>query len=425
MREVKIAILGLGTVGSGIYRVIEKEKKRIEHKEGISFTVAKVLAKAYSIPIPDEIKAKDIDEIVNDPEIKIVAEVIGGVTPAKDFIIKCLCAGKTVVSANKELIAKHWPELEKAAKAAGSGFYYEASVGGAIPIIKAIWDSLQSNTITGVYGIINGTTNYILSKMADEGRDFADVLKEAQELGYAEANPSADVDGFDSMYKLSILGSLAFHARVPVEYIYREGITNITQEDIKVGRELGYEVKLLAIGKREGNAIEMRVHPTMIPLSHPLASIKGSFNSIYINGSAVGEMMFYGRGAGDLPTANALVSDMIYSLNVSKHKYSTFANEYEMSSEIIIENNWITKYFIRINVADKSGVLAKIATILGENDVSIESVLQRGKGKDCVPLILVTHKAHEAGIRKAIAQIEELEEVHDVASCIRVEEDEE
>jgi homoserine dehydrogenase len=422
MRNVKIAILGMGTVGSGIYRLIQDEKERIKHKEGIELEVKKVLAKAYSIEIPEEQKASDIDEIINDNEIKIVAEVMGGIHPAKEFIVRALKSGKTVISANKELIARHWPELEKAAREAGTGFYYEASVGGGIPIIRAIWDSLQANSIQSVYGIINGTTNYILSKMADEGREFDDVLKEAQDLGYAEANPSSDVDGFDSMYKLSILASLAFHARVPIEYIYREGISKITREDIEVGRELGYEVKLLAIGKRQGNAIQMRVHPTMIPKDHPLASIKGSFNSIFINGSAVGEMMFYGRGAGDLPTASALVSDMIYSLNACQHKYSTFYNEDNLSSEIIIENNWETKAFIRINVHDRPGVLASISTILGNHNVSLESVLQKGKGKNCVPLIMVTHKAHEAAIRQAIGEIEQLQDVVNVASCIRVEE---
>lgn len=422
MRNVKIAILGMGTVGSGIYRLIEKEKKNIEHKEGISLEIAKVLAKAYSIDIPEELKARDIDEIIADKDIRIVAEVMGGIHPAMEFIIKALSAGKTVVSANKELIAQHWPELEKTARAAGAGFYFEASVGGGIPILRAIWDSLQANSIESVYGIINGTTNYILSKMADEGREFGDVLKEAQDLGYAEANPTSDVDGYDSMYKLSILGSMAFHARVPVEYIYREGIAGVTREDIEVGRELGYEVKLLAIGKRQGNAIQMRVHPTMIPKDHPLASIKGSFNSIFIHGSAVGEMMFYGRGAGDMPTASALVSDMIYSLNACQHKYSTFYNEENLSGEIIIENNWETKAFIRINVQDRPGVLASIANVLGKNNVSLESVLQKGKGKDCVPLILVTHKAHEAAIRQAIAEIEKLPDVVNVASCIRVEE---
>lgn len=422
MREVKIAILGMGTVGSGIYRLIQNEKERIKHKEGISLTVKKVLAKAYSIEIPEELKVSSIEDVVNDPEIEIVAEVMGGITPAKEFIIKALSAGKTVVSANKELIARHWPELEKAARETKAGFYYEASVGGGIPIIRALWDSLQANSIDSVYGIINGTTNYILTKMADEGREFEDVLKEAQNLGYAEANPSSDVDGFDSMYKLSILASLAFHARVPVEYIYREGITKITRDDIEVGRELGYEVKLLAIGKREGNAIQMRVHPTMLPKDHPLASIKGSFNSIFINGSAVGQMMFYGRGAGDFPTASALVSDMIYSLKQCEHKYSTFYNESNLSSEIIIENNWETKVFIRMGVLDRPGVLANVASILGKHNVSLESVLQKGKGRDCVPLIVVTHKAHEAAIRQAIAEIEKLPDVVNVSSCIRVEE---
>ena len=423
MKDIKVAILGMGTVGGGIYQLIEKEQKNIEHKENIHLEVKKTLALNYAVDVPDSKKAKDIDEIINDPEITIVAEVMGGLKPSKEFIIKALEAGKTVVSANKDMISQNWPDLEAAAKRGNAGFYFEAAVGGGIPILRALNDSMQANSIDRIYGIVNGTTNYILTKMDDEGRDFDDVLKEAQELGYAEANPTSDVEGYDARYKLSILASMAFHARVPVDKIYCEGITKITKLDIEIGRELGYVVKLLAIGKKDENGeIEVRVHPTMIPKDHALASIKGSFNAIFINGSAVGEMMWYGKGAGDFPTASALVSDMIYSVGAPNPRYVTFEDSYD-ANQVKFNDNWLTEYFVRTNVLDKPGVLAKIAGILGKHDVSIESVIQKGakKGEQSAPLILVTHKAHEKDLQKAIEEIKELDAVVNVPSCIRVE----
>ena len=423
MKDIKVAILGMGTVGGGIYQLIEKEQKNIEHKENIHLEVKKTLALNYAVDVPDSKKAKDIDEIINDPEITIVAEVMGGLKPSKEFIIKALEAGKTVVSANKDMISQNWPDLEAAAKRGNAGFYFEAAVGGGIPILRALNDSMQANSIDRIYGIVNGTTNYILTKMDDEGRDFDDVLKEAQELGYAEANPTSDVEGYDARYKLSILASMAFHARVPVDKIYCEGITKITKLDIEIGRELGYVVKLLAIGKKDENGeIEVRVHPTMIPKDHALASIKGSFNAIFINGSAVGEMMWYGKGAGDFPTASALVSDMIYSVGAPNPRYVTFENSYD-ANQVKFNDNWLTEYFVRTNVLDKPGVLAKIAGILGKHDVSIESVIKKGakKGEQSAPLILVTHKAHEKDLQKAIEEIKELDAVVNVPSCIRVE----
>ena len=421
MKNINIAVMGMGTVGSGVYKVIELEKKNIEHKEGLSLNVKKVLALDYSIPIPEEKKAKDINEIVNDPDISVVVEVMGGIEPARTFILQVLKSGKTVVTANKELIARNWPELEKQAKETGAGLYFEASVGGGIPILRTVYDSLQANSIHSIYAIINGTTNYILTKMSDEGMDFDEVLKEAQELGYAEANPTNDVDGFDAMYKLSILSSLAFHARIPVEFIYREGIRRITKEDIAYGKELGFEIKLLAIGKKGDNKIEVRVHPTMIPKGHPLATVKGSFNAIFLDGSAVGELMLYGKGAGDMPTASAIVSDIIYSCNISKHKYVTFVNENQVSQAITFENNWQTEFFVRINVQDKPGVLAKIAGIFGKYGVSLQSVIQKGAEGGVVPLILVSHKAREISLKQALDEINLLEEVIEIANYVRVE----
>ncbi len=422
MKEINIALIGLGTVGSGVYKTIEMQKSYIEHKEGISLSIRKVLALAYSIDIPEEIKAKDFyKDVIEDKTIDIVIELIGGVNPAKEFVLAALNSGKTVVTANKELLARHWPELNAAAQKSGAGLYFEASVGGGIPILRTIWESLQANELTSVMGIINGTTNYILSKMEQDKASFESVLKEAQALGMAEANPKNDIEGLDAMYKLSILSSMAFHARVPVEYIYCEGITNITQEDIAYGEELGYTVRLLAIGKKRGKTVEARVHPTMIPKTHPLASVRGAFNAIYLHGNIVDDIMLYGRGAGDMPTASAVVSDVIYAACQSQHRYTTFYNDVQVSSELSFENNWECEFFVRITVQDSPGVLAKIASVFGEHNVSIESVMQKGQREESVPLIFVTHKAKEISFKRAIDDIRYIPEVIKIANVIRVE----
>ena len=421
MKNVKIGIMGMGTVGSGVYRVVEQEGNYIAHKEGMRLEVKKVLALQYSIDIPEEKKAASVDELANDPEISIVVEVMGGIEPAKSFITKMLEAGKTVVTANKELIAKHWPELEKVAKEHNVGLYFEASVGGGIPILRAVSDSLQANTITSVLGIINGTTNYILTKMCDEGGDFEEVLREAQRLGYAEANPTNDVDGFDAMYKLSILASMAFHVRLPIDHIYREGIRGISKTDIACAKELGYEVKLLAIAKREGELVQMRVHPTMVKTSHPLANIKDSFNAILLHGSAVDDVMFYGRGAGDFPTASAILSDVICAAKTAEHKYMTFMNdEVRISPTLCFENKWTTSFFIRMNVEDKTGMISNITKVLGDSDVSLHSVMQKGQVGSVATIIFVTHEAKELYVKKALEEIQE-KNLAEVCSLIRVE----
>ncbi len=420
MRTVNIALLGLGTVGAGVYKTILAEKPNIEHKENLSLNIKKVFALKYSVELPKDKIAKEFDEIINDDEIAIVVELMGGLSPAKEFIIKALSAGKTVVTANKELLARHWPELNAAAVKKGSGLYFEASVGGGIPVLRTISDSLQANTIHSVLGIINGTTNYILTKMSEDGGSYEDVLKEAQALGFAEADPKNDVEGFDAAYKLSILASLAFHARVPFDYIHTEGITKITSDDIEFAKELGYVIKLLAIGKKNGRTIEARVHPTMIPQKHPLASVRGSFNAIFISGTPVDDLMLYGRGAGEFPTASAVISDIINACNVISHKYPTFRNEYEVAKELVFENNWKSEYYIRIIAEDKPGVLAKIAGIFAKYNVSIASVIQKGRSGKSVPLIFVTHIANEISIKQAEADINYIPEIISVANIIRV-----
>ena len=315
MKSIGLALLGLGTVGSGVIKVLQENGDMIKDREGINIEVKKILVKDPSkqrkVDVAAELLTDNFEEILNDGSIDVIAEFMGGDAPAFTYLLRALQKGKSVVTANKEVIAKHWDELELAAKTSGAGLYYEACVGGGIPIIQSIIGSLQSNHIKKYMGIINGTTNFILTKMSEEGRNFQDVLSEAQRLGYAEPDPTADIEGFDARYKLSILSTIGFRNRVTIDQIYCQGISQITAEDITYAKELGFAVKLLAIAKKHDGRVEARVHPTFISLSHPLASVRDSFNAVFVEGDMVGELMFYGRGAGDLPTASALVSDII------------------------------------------------------------------------------------------------------------------
>ena len=301
--------------------------------------------------------------------------------------------------------------------------YFEASVGGGIPILRAIDDSLQANDMHSIFAIINGTTNYILTKMTSEGMDYEEVLKEAQALGYAEADPTADVEGFDAMYKLSILASKAFHSRLPIEYIYREGISHITKQDIQYAKDFGYVIKLLAIAKRSGNNVELRVHPTMIPQTHPLANVLDSFNAILMNGSSVGDVMFYGRGAGALPTASAVISDVIYaSHHMQQHKYATFENKKDFISPILhFEENWTCPFYIRLNLLNVPGVLAQVTKRMGDYGISILSVIQKDAKKDEATIVFQTYPAKEKDIQNAIADFKKMDVVKKVGAVIRME----
>ncbi|WHH61212.1 homoserine dehydrogenase [Petroclostridium sp. X23] len=426
MDKIKVGFLGFGNVGTGAYKILQETGNEISHREGFEIEVKKILVrdtnKKRDVQADESLFTDNIQDIINDPEISIVAEFMGGIDPAKQYILSALENKKTVVTANKELMARHWPELEKAAQNNGAGLYYEASVAGGIPVIKVMSESLQANKVYEVMGIINGTTNYILTKMSEEGRDFHDVLAEAQRLGYAEPDPTADIEGFDAMYKLSILSSIAFHAKVPIDNIYREGITKITAEDIAYGKELGYAIRLLAIAKKNGTDIQARVHPTFIPVSHPLAAVRESYNAVFIKGDAVGNLMLYGRGAGDLPTGSAIVSDIITACHQeNNHRYTTFYNENKASWQVRFEDDWETEFFIRLTVKDKPGVLAKIAGILGKHEVSIASVIQKDHNKDVVPLIFVSHHAKEQSIKKALDDIGKDEDVLQIENVIRVE----
>ena len=425
MKEVIIGFLGCGNVGGGVWNLLENFRKEIAHRNnGLSIKVKKVFVcdvnKARSCAVPHELLTTDVEEVVSDPEISIVVEFLGGEQPATEYMLRALRAGKTVVTANKVALALNWHRLQAAAQEKNVGLYYEASVCGAIPIINVLQNSLQANRIGHMMGIINGTTNYILSRMYDNGEDYQAVLGDAQRLGLAEPNPAADVEGLDAAYKLSIMASLAFHGRVPFPKVYAEGITKITAMDISCGKEMGYVLKLLAIAKRDGNTVQVRVHPTFLPKSHPLSSVSGSFNAVYLQGHACQEMMLQGRGAGDMPTASAVVSDLLRAATAEIHLHPTFSNTSEADPSLIFDDNWQSQYFIRLAAEDKPGVLAKIAGWLAQEDVSIATMLQKGKADDDrVPLIIVTHAAPEKSLRKALESFDK--ELCTVESVIRVE----
>lgn len=423
LQVINIALLGFGNIGTGVYRLIEKRRQNILEKEGYLLQIKRILVRDVNRKreyLEDiSLLTNNPDDIFNDPDISVVAEFMGGESPAAELLVKALNSGKSVVTANKEVVAKRWEELDRAARGTGAGLYYEASTGGVIPVIRTIQESLQANRISRVMGIINGTTNYILTKMSEQQISFSDALREAQELGYAEPDPTADVEGYDARFKLSILSTLCFHKRVHVENILCEGITTITSDDIAYGRELGFGIKLLGIAKDTDGKVEVRVHPTFIPLHHPLASVRGSFNAIFLSGDACDDMMLYGRGAGDMPTASAIVSDILAAVkNKGKHRYLDFQ---EKTPSAACNEDWNTEYYIRLTVKDQPGVLGEIAGIFGKYNVSIASVIQKGRGGQTAPLIFVTHEAAEQSVTKAIGEIGKSPFVVGVDNLIRVE----
>ncbi len=424
VKKVNIAIMGIGTVGGGTYDILTQNHDMILKTQGLDIKVVKVLDKSPEWIAKrtgnKELAAASLDEILADKSISIVVETMGGVEPAKTFIKRSLLAGKSVVSANKELISKHWPELESAAREGGAGFYFEASCVGGVPIIRTLTQSLQGDNIQQIVGIINGTTNYILTKMAEDNMPYEKALQGAQAAGFAEADPTADVEGYDAMYKLSILSSLAFHASIPYTSIYREGISKISINDIRSGAELGYTLKLLGIGRRTGDAVEVRVHPTFIPKNHPLSSVRNEFNAVFIKGDAVDNIMLYGRGAGARPTGSAIVSDIVFCAKQSEHVYSDFENNGKINAPVVIVNDFNSKYYFSLTVADKPGVLAKIADILGKHGVSINTLFQRAAENDNAPIAILTHETTEHSIQDSLSLIGKLAEVKSVDSLIRV-----
>ena len=417
-------MLGAGVVGSQIARLLIANKSDLASRAGANLELVAIAVKDSKLKrdgIPAALLTNDAKSIVNDPQIDLVIEVIGGIDPAKDLILTALNNGKSVVTANKALLAKHGAELYAAADKANVDLYYEAAVAGAIPILRPLRESLVGDHVIRVMGIVNGTTNYILTKMDENGAAFADALKEAQALGFAESDPTADIEGFDAAAKAAILAGLAFHSRVTDNDVYREGISKITAADVKVAKAMEMVIKLLAIAELtpEG-AVSVRVHPALISRSHPLASVRESFNAVFVEAESAGQMMFYGKGAGGEPTASAVLGDLVA---VARHRVTGGIGPKESDYadlKIAQIGQTKTRYLIRLNVADKPGVLESVAHVFASHQVSIQTVRQTGAG-DKAELIVMTHISNESSLSATVKDLKNLPVVTDVASVLRVE----
>ena len=423
---VKLGFLGCGNIGGGVWHLLNEMHDELLRRDGLDLRVEKALV--LSIPlartdVPKAILTESAADVLENPEIDIVCEFMGGEHPAADFMQRALEHGKTVVTANKMALALNWDKLDAAARRTGAGLYYEASVGGVIPVIRSLTLSLEADRIDRVMGIVNGTTNYILTRMAREGSDYADVLADAQRLGLAEPNPAADVEGFDAAYKLSILASIAFHSRVTYDRVYREGITGVTAADIAVGREMGYVLKLLAIGKRDGDTVEVRVHPTFLPGDHPLARVDGSLNAIFLHGAYCRDMMLQGRGAGDMPTASAICGDIVYAALNDRPTRPSFENTPESDPALTFTDDWRSRYFVRLDTPDAPGVLARAAGVFAAEGISIDAMMQKPAREGRAQVVFVTHETGEKAAAKAVAALNDGD--IRVESVIRVEGSEE
>jgi homoserine dehydrogenase len=421
-KTLRVGMLGCGVVGGEVARLIIANQKDLTARSGAHLDLVKIGVRNLARPnVAKDLLTTDLDSIVKDKNIDLIIEVIGGIEPARTLILEALANGKSVVTANKALLAKHGAELFAAADKGGVDLYYEAAVAGAIPILRPLRESLVGDHIQRVMGIVNGTTNFILTKMDESGAAFGDALAEAQALGFAEADPTADVEGFDAAAKAAILAGLAFHSRVTDSDVYREGITKITDTDVAVAKSLDLVVKLLAIAELTNDGkISVRVHPTLISRSHPLASVREAFNAVFVESEAAGAMMFYGRGAGGAPTASAILGDLVA---VARHRVSGGLGPRESDyADLAIApiGSVKTRYLIRLDVADRPGVLAAVAQTFAKHDVSIQTVRQTGRG-DNAELIVMTHKATDSALASTVADLSSLDAVKDVASVIRVE----
>lgn len=426
MKTVKIALLGFGTVAQGTFNLLQDNANLIENRSGVTIEISKIFVRnpeKYShITLPSTAKyVTNIDDIVNDESIDIVVELMGGTTFAKDCVESALKHGKSVVTANKDLLAVAGPYLFDLAYKNKVDLRFEASVLGGIPIIRTLYESLGGNHITELVGIMNGTTNFILSKMTEEGLSYGAVLKEAQDLGYAEADPTADVEGLDAARKLAILASISFNRRIFFEDVTVEGITKIDIEDISYGKEFGYNIKLIGIAKETSKGLSLNVYPAFVPLTHPLASVRGSYNAIYIKGNGIDDAMFYGRGAGSLPTGSSVVSDIMeVAKNIAFESTGRFKPFYFDQKNIYSPGKIQSSYYIRLAVDNKTGVLAKIATKLAEQKISVLSIVQRNKDPETAVLAIVTSKCPHSYILNLIDSFNSLRSVKEVSSVIRI-----
>lgn len=427
---VHVGIIGLGTVGTGVARILLEKRRELAKRLGFPLVISRIadidIKRKRKIKLPGNIFVTNAKAVIDDPDIDIIVELIGGIHPARNLILEAIRKGKHVVTANKLLLATNGPDIFSAAKKNNVEVGFEAAVAGGIPIIKIVREALIGNRVLAVYGIINGTSNYILSKMTEEKVDFSSALKEAQRLGYAEADPTFDVEGIDSAHKLAILSALSFGIPFSFKKIFTEGITRITPLDIKFAFEFGYKIKLLAIAKQTGREIELRVHPTMLPEENLISSVNGVFNAIYVEGDAAGPALYYGKGAGEMPAGSAVVSDIAdIARNIktgSVNRIKGPGTPEEPGLKIKKMEDVLSSYYLRLSVLDKPGVLSRISGILGTHNISIKSVIQKGRKKErAVPLVMMTHEAREKDMVFALREINRLSIVSGKAMNIRVE----
>jgi homoserine dehydrogenase len=436
MKNIYVGLIGFGTIGTGVARILQQSGHLIEKRLGARIILKYIADIDTTTPRPVTVEKgvliQDANKLLEDPEISVVIELIGGYEPARSYILKAMRNKKHVITANKALLATHGNEIFRVAEEEGVDIGFEASVGGTVPIIKTVKESLVGNRIRSVFGIMNGTTNYILSKMTDEGKSFKTVLKEAQSLGFAEADPTFDIEGIDTAHKLTILLSLSYGKKVNLEDIYREGIAEISQMDIEFAKELGYRIKLLAIAIQREDGIEARIHPTMIPFGHLLANVNGNFNAFHVVGDASDSVFLYGQGSGMMPTASAVISDLV---DISRDMLKKISRRVPPRSihEGAVENIQLmpmedisTGYYFRFSAVDRPGVLSKVSGILGQHNISIAAVIQKGRTADsagAVPVVMTTHRSKERDVRTALKEIDRLDVVRRKTVRIRVEDE--
>ena len=425
MKLVNIGLLGFGNVGTGLYNILELNNSKITDSVNKNIQVSKILVndvtKKRDIDVASDVYTNNIEDILNDNSIDIVVELLGGINPAYDYMKAALLKGKHVVTANKAVIATHGKELIEIANENNVAIRFEASVGGGIPIITTLTNSLSINQFDEIIGIVNGTTNYILTNMTEKGLEYEDVLKEAQALGFAEADPSSDVEGDDAAYKLSILSSIAFGIDIDPNDIPKEGITKISKDDIEYASQFGYKIKLLSTAKKIGNSFEYHVNPTLVADTHPLASVNNEFNALFIKGNAVGELMLYGKGAGSMPTGSAVMGDVLEIVKLMDSDADRKLSIPKTLQNIDYIGEGKGMYYIHLKVEDVPGVLGKISTIFGENDISIDSVIQRNRGEKYVPVIYILHDTSKDMLNKALEDIKKQASLLEVSSILRVE----
>ncbi|CAH0344653.1 homoserine dehydrogenase [Bacillus sp. CECT 9360] len=427
MKAISIGLLGLGTVGSGVVKIVESHQDKLMHQIGCPVVIKKILVKSLSkerqVAVDSSLLTTNPDDVINDPDIDVVIEVMGGIEETRGLLLNLLRNKKHVVTANKDLMALHGPELLSEATANQCDLFYEASVAGGIPILRGLVDGLASDRITKMMGIVNGTTNFILTKMSNNGSAYEDVLKEAQELGYAEADPTSDVSGMDAARKMSILATLGFSMNIDLDDVKVQGITEISKDDLDYSQKLGYTMKLIGIASRCDEKVEVSVQPTLLPEDHPLASVKDEYNAVYVYGEAVGETMFYGPGAGSLPTATAIVSDLVgvlKNLRLGVNGRSAVAPQYPKAMKGPEDIN--AKFFIRLHVSDEVGVLANITSIFSDHGVSFDKILQLPlKQKESSEVVLVTHRASLYNFEKIMQELNDYEMIKEIKSAYRVE----